>query len=145
VTWQLVLAGLLIGTLVGLTGMGGGSLMTPILVILFGVNPTVAIGSDIAHGAIFKTVGAFQHRRMGNVRAQLAGWMLLGSAPMSLVGVSLASWLERHYGDSVESVMGSEAPCCSAAWAWWRRTSSPRSPSTTTRLRSAAAIGLPRS
>jgi uncharacterized membrane protein YfcA len=106
VTWQLVLAGLLIGTLVGLTGMGGGSLMTPILVILFGVNPTVAIGSDIAHGAIFKTVGAFQHRRMGNVRAQLAGWMLLGSAPMSLVGVSLASWLERHYGDSVESVMG---------------------------------------
>jgi uncharacterized membrane protein YfcA len=106
VTWQLVLAGLLIGTLVGLTGMGGGSLMTPILVILFGVNPTVAIGSDIAHGAIFKTVGAFQHRRMGNVRAQLAGWMLLGSAPMSLVGVWLASWLERHYGDSVESVMG---------------------------------------
>ncbi len=105
-TWQLVLAGLLIGTLVGLTGMGGGSLMTPILVILFGVNPTVAIGSDIAHGAIFKTVGAFQHRRMGNVRAQLAGWMLLGSAPMSLVGVWLASWLERHYGDSVESVMG---------------------------------------
>ncbi len=105
-TWQLVIAGLLIGTLVGLTGMGGGSLMTPILVILFGVNPTVAIGSDIAHGAIFKTVGAFQHRRMGNVRAQLAGWMLLGSAPMSLVGVWLASWLESHYGDSVESVMG---------------------------------------
>jgi len=106
VTWQLVIAGLLIGTLVGLTGMGGGSLMTPILVILFGVNPTVAIGSDIAHGAIFKTVGAFQHRRMGNVRAQLAGWMLLGSAPMSLVGVWLASWLESHYGDSVESVLG---------------------------------------
>ena len=56
-----------------MTGMGGGSLMTPILVILFGVNPAVAIGSDIAHGAIFKTVGAIQHRRMGNVRAQLAG------------------------------------------------------------------------
>ena len=58
--------------------MGGGSLMTPVLVILFGVSPTVAIGTDIAHGAIFKTVGAVQHRRMGNVRAQLAGWMLLG-------------------------------------------------------------------
>jgi uncharacterized protein len=72
-TWQFTLTGLLIGTLVGLTGMGGGSLMTPVLVILFGVNPTVAIGTDIAHGAIFKTVGAVQHRRMGNVRAQLAG------------------------------------------------------------------------
>ena len=63
-SWQFVLAGLFIGTLVGMTGMGGGSLMTPILVILFGVNPAVAIGSDIAHGAIFKTVGAIQHRRM---------------------------------------------------------------------------------
>src|SRR5262245_18826433 len=92
--------------LVGLTGMGGGSLMTPVLAILFGVNPTVAIGTDIAHGAIFKTVGAIQHRRMGNVRAQLAGWMLLGSAPMSLVGVWLASWLQDHYGDDIESVMG---------------------------------------
>jgi uncharacterized membrane protein YfcA len=106
VSWQFVLAGLLIGTLVGMTGMGGGSLMTPILVILFGVNPTVAIGSDIAHGAIFKSVGAIQHRRMGNVRAQLAGWMLLGSVPLSLVGVWLATRLQHHYGDSVKSVMG---------------------------------------
>jgi uncharacterized membrane protein YfcA len=106
VTWQLVLAGLLVGTLVGMTGMGGGSLMTPILVIVFGINPTVAIGSDIAHGAIFKTVGAVQHRRMGNVRAQLAGWMLLGSAPMSLLGVWLADWLQGRYGDGIESVMG---------------------------------------
>ena len=96
---------MLIGTLVGMTGMGGGSLMTPVLVILFGVNPTVAIGTDIAHGAIFKTVGAVQHRRMGNVRAQLAGWMLLGSAPMSLVGVWLANWLNDRYGDDLESVM----------------------------------------
>jgi uncharacterized membrane protein YfcA len=106
VSWQFVLAGLFIGTLVGMTGMGGGSLMTPILVILFGVNPTVAIGSDIAHGAIFKTVGAIQHRRMGNVRAQLAGWMLLGSAPMSLLGVWLATWLQHHYGEGVKSAMG---------------------------------------
>jgi hypothetical protein len=105
-TWQLTLAGLLVGTLVGMTGMGGGSLMTPILVIVFGVNPTVAIGSDIAHGAIFKTIGAVQHRRLGNVRAQLAGWMLLGSVPMSLVGVWLSNWLEDRYGDGIESVMG---------------------------------------
>jgi uncharacterized protein len=105
-TWQLALTGLFIGTLVGMTGMGGGSLMTPILVIVFGYSPTVAIGSDIAHGAIFKTVGAVQHRRMGNVRAQLAGWMLLGSAPMSLLGVWLATVLQHHYGDSAKSAMG---------------------------------------
>jgi uncharacterized protein len=104
--WQFTLAGLLVGALVGMTGMGGGSLMTPILVILFGVNPAVAVGTDIAHGAIFKTVGAFQHRKMGNVRAQLAGWMLLGSAPMSLLGVWLANWLQDTYGDGVQSTMG---------------------------------------
>ena len=104
-SWQFVLAGLMIGTLVGLTGMGGGSLMTPVLVIIFGISPTVAIGTDIAHGAIFKTVGAVQHRRMGNVRAQLAGWMLLGSAPMSLVGVWLSNWLNDRYGAGAESVM----------------------------------------
>ena len=67
--------------------MGGGSLMTPLLVLVFGFNPAVAVGTDIAHGAIFKSVGAVRHRRMGNVAARLSGWMFLGSAPMSLVGV----------------------------------------------------------
>jgi len=106
VTWELVLAGLLVGTLVGLTGMGGGSLMTPILVLLFNFDPAVAIGTDIAHGAIFKSVGAVQHRRMGNVQARLSGWMLVGSAPMSLLGVWLASWLATRYGGGVESTIG---------------------------------------
>ena len=101
--WKLALAGLLIGLLVGLTGMGGGSLMTPILVILFGFKPTLAIGTDIAHGAIFKTVGAIRHRRLGNVQAKLSGWMLLGSAPSSLVGVWFSTWLKHRYGDSIES------------------------------------------
>jgi uncharacterized membrane protein YfcA len=104
-TWELTLAGLLTGILVGMTGMGGGSLMTPILVFLFGISPTTAIGTDIAHGAVFKTVGAVQHRRMGNVRARLAGWMLIGSAPMSLVGVWVSVQLTERYGDDVESVM----------------------------------------
>jgi hypothetical protein len=103
-TWELSIAGILIGTLVGLTGMGGGSLMTPLLVLVFGFNPTVAVGTDIAHGAIFKTVGGVRHRRMGNVSARLSGWMLLGSAPMSLVGVWLATWLRHHYGGGTQSV-----------------------------------------
>jgi uncharacterized protein len=104
-TWQLTTVGLLTGLLVGMTGMGGGSLMTPILVFLFGIPPTTAIGTDIAHGAVFKTIGAVQHRRMGNVRARLAGWMLLGSAPMSLLGVWTAAQITGRYGDGVDDIM----------------------------------------
>jgi uncharacterized membrane protein YfcA len=106
VTWELSLTGLLIGTLVGLTGMGGGSLLTPVLVLLFGYSPTVAVGTDILHGAIFKSVGAFRHRRLGNVQARLSGWMFLASAPMSLVGVWLATWLRDNYGEGAESLGG---------------------------------------
>jgi uncharacterized membrane protein YfcA len=105
-TWELSLTGLLIGALVGLTGMGGGSLLTPILVIVFGFSPTYAVGTDIVHGAIFKSVGAIRQRTLGNVRARLSGWMFIGSAPMSLVGVALATYFERRYGDGVESVGG---------------------------------------
>lgn len=100
--WKLSLAGLLIGLLVGVTGMGGGSLMTPLLVLLFGFKPSVAIGTDIVHGAIFKSFGAAQHRRLGHVHARLTAWMLLGSAPFSIVGVALAWWLKERYGDGYE-------------------------------------------
>ena len=86
--------------------MGGGSLMTPILIFLFNFNPTVAIGTDILHGAVFKSFGAVRHRRLGTVRARLGAWMLLGSAPMSLVGVSVATYLARTYGEGVDSVQG---------------------------------------
>ncbi len=105
-TWQLTIAGLLIGMLVGVTGMGGGSLLTPGLVLLFGFSPSVAVGTDLLHGAIFKSVGAVRHRRLGTVQARLSGWMLLGSAPMALVGVATATWLTHHYGDSATSVQG---------------------------------------
>jgi hypothetical protein len=100
---KLSLAGLLVGLLVGMTGMGGGSLMTPMLVLLFGFKPTVAIGTDILHGAIFKSFGAVRHRQLGNVHARLTLWMLLGSAPMSLAGVALATWLKHRYGDGFEN------------------------------------------
>jgi uncharacterized protein len=106
VTWQFTLTGLLIGVLVGLTGMGGGSLMTPILVIVFGFKPTYAVGTDILHGAVFKTFGAVRHRRLGTVHARLTLWMFLGSGPMSLLGVALAGWLSRRYGDGVQSAEG---------------------------------------
>ena len=85
-----------------MTGMGGGSLMTPILILLFGFDPKTAVGTDILHGAVFKSFGAVRHRMLGTVHARLALWMLLGSAPMSLVGVQIAS----GFGDGADSVMG---------------------------------------
>src|SRR5690349_6493128 len=105
-TWQFTLTGLLIGVRVGLTGMGGGSLMTPILVIAFGFKPSYAIGTDILHGAVFKSFGAVRHRRLGNVHAHLTIWMFLGSGPMSLLCVALAGWRAHAYGDGVQSALG---------------------------------------
>lgn len=104
--YQLVLTGLLVGGLVGVTGTGGGSLMTPLLVIVFGFSPTTAIGTDIFHGAVFKSVAALRHRRLGTVQGRLSGWMLLGSAPTSLLGVWLATWLRHRYGSGLDAAMG---------------------------------------
>jgi uncharacterized protein len=101
VTWQFVIAGLAVGVLVGMTGMGGGSLMTPMLILLFGFDPKTAVGTDILHGAVFKSFGAFRHRQLGNVHVPLALWMLAGSAPLSLVGVEIAS----SFSDSTQSSM----------------------------------------
>jgi uncharacterized membrane protein YfcA len=99
-TWQFVLLGLGVGTLVGMTGMGGGSLMTPLLIIVFGFDPGKAVGTDLLHGAIFKSFGAARHRALGTTHMRLVVWMLCGSAPMSLVGV----WLTHQLGKGVASL-----------------------------------------
>jgi uncharacterized membrane protein YfcA len=104
VTWQLSITGLLIGLLVGMTGMGGGSLMTPILVLMFGFDPMKAIGTDILHGAVFKSFGAVRHRMLKTVHLRLTCWMLVGSAPMALVGVRTTEWLKTRFGADVEDV-----------------------------------------
>jgi uncharacterized membrane protein YfcA len=100
-TWELSIAGLAVGALVGMTGMGGGSLMTPMLILIFGFNPKTAVGTDILHGAVFKSFGAIRHRQLGNVHVPLALWMLVGSAPLSLVGVQIAS----SFSDATQSTM----------------------------------------
>jgi uncharacterized membrane protein YfcA len=105
-TWEFSLAGLLVGALVGMTGMGGGSLMTPILILLFGFDAKAAVGTDILHGAIFKSFGAARHRQLGTVHARLALWMLLGSAPFSLVGVQIASSFGPDATDTMSRVVG---------------------------------------
>jgi uncharacterized membrane protein YfcA len=103
-TWELTVTGLLIGLLVGMTGMGGGSLMTPILVLVFNFNVVVAVGTDILHGAIFKTFGAWRHRVLGHVHARLTFWLALGSVPASIAGVRVIELLQERYGDDVNEI-----------------------------------------
>ena len=81
------LAGLIVGFAVGLTGMGGGALMTPILVLLFGIAPLAAVSSDLVASLIMKPVGAAVHAGRGTVRWGLAGWLALGSVPAAFLGV----------------------------------------------------------
>jgi uncharacterized membrane protein YfcA len=104
-TWQFVLVGLGLGLIVGLTGVGGGSLMTPILIIFFGFKPTLAVGTDIFHGAVFKTFGAWRHRRLGTVHAHLALWMFLGSGSAATAGV-VVSWYLRNELSNAETILG---------------------------------------
>jgi uncharacterized membrane protein YfcA len=83
----LVLAGLLIGVVVGMTGMGGGALMTPVLVLFFGIPPLAAVSSDLVVSAVMKPVGGFVHLRRGTVDLGLVGWLCAGSVPAAFCGV----------------------------------------------------------
>jgi uncharacterized membrane protein YfcA len=102
----IILFGLGIGILVGMTGMGGGSLMTPLLILIFSTQPTTAIGTDIFYSAITKTVGSWRHRRMGTVNMDLVKWLALGSVPAAVLGVAIISLLERHVNpDRLDSLI----------------------------------------
>jgi uncharacterized membrane protein YfcA len=101
----LVLFGLGVGVLVGATGMGGGSLMTPLLILLFGVQPVIAIGTDLAYAAVTKTVGGWRHLRRGTVHAPLAAWLAVGSCPGALGGVVVLDALRRAYGDGFDDLL----------------------------------------
>ena len=89
-----VLFGLGVGILIGLTGIGGGSLMTPLLILVIGVNPVVAIGTDLAYGAVTKTVGGWRHLRKGTVDLGVSKWLAFGSVPGALAGVALLERLD---------------------------------------------------
>jgi uncharacterized membrane protein YfcA len=89
-----VVSGLFVGFVVGLTGVGGGSLMTPILVLLFGVHPAMAVGTDLLYAAATKSVGTLVHGSRGTVVWPIAGALALGSIPSSL---AMVLWL-NHYG-----------------------------------------------
>src|SRR5207245_3190440 len=86
---MVTLAGFGVGIVVGLSGMGGGALMTPILVLLFGVPPVAAVSSDLAASAVMKPFGGWVHLRRGTVRWPLVGWLCVGSVPSAFLGVLL--------------------------------------------------------
>jgi uncharacterized membrane protein YfcA len=100
-----ILFGLGVGILIGLTGIGGGSLMTPLLIIVAGIKPTVAIGTDLAYGAITKTLGGWRVWRAGQVDLTLSKWLAFGSVPGSLVGVVVLNRLHDAYGDSFDDTL----------------------------------------
>ncbi len=104
-TWQFTLTGLALGLIVGLTGVGGGSLMTPILIIVFGFKPTYAVGTDIFHGAIFKSFGALRHRRLQTVHGHLAMWLFAGSGPFAIAGVA-GSYVLRNEISNAQTILG---------------------------------------
>src|SRR5918912_2457372 len=95
----LALAGLGVGIVVGMTGMGGGALMTPLLVLLFGVPPIAAVSSDLAASAVMKPFGGWVHARRGTVNWRLVGWLCVGSVPAAFLGVLL---LRLVGGDAVQ-------------------------------------------
>jgi uncharacterized membrane protein YfcA len=99
----MALTGLGVGTVVGMTGMGGGALMTPILVLFFNINPLTAVSNDLVASAVMKPVGAGVHLRRGTVNKRLVYWLMLGSVPAAFGGVLLARWLGS--GADVEHVI----------------------------------------
>jgi uncharacterized membrane protein YfcA len=85
----IVLGSAIVGVLVGMTGAGGGALMTPMLILLFGVQPSAAISSDLVAAVVMRPIGAGVHLRRSTVNMRLVGWMVLGSVPMAFLGAYL--------------------------------------------------------
>src|ERR1700683_1793631 len=109
----IVLGSAVVGFLVGLTGAGGGALMTPMLVLLFGITPSKAISSDLVAAVVMRPFGAAVHLRKGTVNLRLVGWLVLGSVPMAFLGAYLLHLLSTCSGaasppaqDRVETVLG---------------------------------------
>jgi uncharacterized membrane protein YfcA len=101
----IILFGLGIGLLVGMTGMGGASLMTPLLILVFGISPVTAIGTDIFYAAITKSVGGIQHLRLKTVHRALAFWLAVGSVPSAILGVWVIELLQRRYGEDLDTLV----------------------------------------
>ncbi|TXG88205.1 MAG: sulfite exporter TauE/SafE family protein [Rhodocyclaceae bacterium] len=94
--WLYTLSGFAVGAIVGLTGVGGGSLMTPLLVLLFGIHPATAVGTDLLYAAITKSGGTVVHSRKGHVDWQIVGRLAAGSIPAAAITILILSQLPKR-------------------------------------------------
>ena len=114
---QISLAGAVVGLVVGLTGMGGGALLTPILVLLFGIDPLTAVSSDLVAAVVMKPVGGAVHMRRGTVNLRLVKWLVLGSVPAAFASVVLLTQTtdEATINEIVKHMIGAALLLASAA------------------------------
>ena len=100
---ELIVAGVIVGILVGATGMGAGSLMAPVLITFFNVPALSVVGTDLLYSGASKAVGAWRHRTLDTVNTQLAWWMASGSIPASLVGIAVLHRLAIAEGTTIQN------------------------------------------
>jgi uncharacterized membrane protein YfcA len=103
--YRVSLIGLFIGFLVGLTGMGGGALLAPIMILVLKVPPIWAVGTDNAYSAITKALGSIVHFRQKSVNIKIALWLACGSVPATIVGVSIVQYMHKHLGNAINDVI----------------------------------------
>src|SRR3954471_25047547 len=101
--FSILAAGFIVGVVVGLTGMGGGALMTPALIFLGVGDPTTIVTADLTAAAVYKTSGALVHQREGSPNLSLAKWLILGSVPMALLGPYIVKWVTNP--DTIENFL----------------------------------------
>lgn len=101
--FRISIVGLLIGFLVGLTGMGGGALLAPIMILFFRIPPVWAVGTDIAYSTVTKAVGSIVHIRQKDVNFKVALWLACGSVPATLLSVILVQSLRKQYSDFINN------------------------------------------
>ena len=106
--WFYTFSGFLVGFIVGVTGVGGGSLMTPLLVLIFGVAPATAVGTDLLYAALTKMGGSWAHNRRGTVDWKIVGQLAMGSLPAALLCMAMLHYLaldEKHLKALITSVL----------------------------------------
>jgi uncharacterized membrane protein YfcA len=106
--WLYTVSGFAVGLIVGVTGVGGGSLMTPLLVLFFGVSPATAVGTDLLYASLTKSLGGWVHSRNGSVDWKVVGLLSLGSFPAALLTIALLKFLaldEKTLRTLVSSVL----------------------------------------
>ncbi|WP_047533235.1 sulfite exporter TauE/SafE family protein [Methylotenera sp. N17] len=102
--YYFILAGFLVGFLVGLTGVGGGSLMTPILLIFFNVKAAVAVGTDLLYASVTKSVGIFAHGKLGNIEWNIVKLLTIGSIPASIATILFLKTIDIESSGAISTI-----------------------------------------